>query len=728
MRFSNHGAVAMAMAASLVAAHDSPLEYSHSGKDLLDLDLGKTLHTGLDLDLHKGIHAGVDLNADLSGKVLVAGLLADIIVDPIAEVKAGAKVEVKCEDCHIKGDIDASISLAKVVPALSLSLKDVEVLLDLDVYIGAAATIAVNLVTPAKVSLPLPGLNVEALVHLDLILGVHTELDLSAGVYVSLPEASLETDILSGDILDVDFSGVVVKVLPIKVRIGCTELLADLRLRVDLGVSAAVDVDDILPLDQLIPGLDLGIDAGLELAVFVNLLEYVGLFCDAPGCPLVKESYGLNIGAAVELDVEVEDLLSIHLAPSVVTTILQIPPKDICIPSYPSTSTPGYSSGFPTPSGPSSTGVPTPSGPGSSSGIPTGPSSSLPGFPTGIPTSSIPSFPTLPSSSIPGFPSSSAPGSPSGSPSSSLPDFPTGVPTSSVPGSPSGPGSSGLPSPSGSGSSGVPTSGASVPTGSASGSVSTPSGPAPTSAPGGGEGSVTSTITSTATYTVTACAVNVPNCPAGYQTSVTLTHTTSFTTVCPASGSETGAVTAPPAPTSTGHNIQTITKEVTTMVPCSSTSTFVPPASISSPPYPGDIPHSTASYTAAVTPSSPAGYTGSVPVGYPSPSSFPGASATYPAGGPSASYPAGGPSASYPAASSSVIVGYPTPVPYPSGPAPPSGGNGTVPQTWATYAPSSTPSGPVGYPTATPPVTAGASKFGSKVAAVFALMGAVVVM
>ncbi|KAJ8126086.1 hypothetical protein O1611_g7552 [Lasiodiplodia mahajangana] len=287
MRFSNHGAVALAMAASLVTAHDSPLEYGQSGKDLLDLDLdlGKTLHTGVDLDLHKGIHAAVDLNADLSGKVLVAGLLADIVVDPIAEVKAGAKVEVKCEDCHVKGDIDASISLAKVVPALSLSIKDVEVLLDLDVYIGAAATIAVNLVTPAKVSLPLPGLNVEALVHLDLILGVHTELDLSAGVYVSLPEASLETDILSGDILDVDFSGVAVKVLPIKVRIGCTELLADLRLRVDLGVSAAVDVDDILPLDKLIPGLDLDIAAGLELAVFANLLEYVGLFCAAPECP-----------------------------------------------------------------------------------------------------------------------------------------------------------------------------------------------------------------------------------------------------------------------------------------------------------------------------------------------------------------------------------------------------------------------------------------------------------
>ncbi|KAI0905630.1 hypothetical protein F4823DRAFT_128901 [Ustulina deusta] len=395
MRFSAHGSVAMAMVASLATAtpHDGLLGLGSSGKGL---------------DLAQPIHAGVDLNADLSGQVLVAGLLADIVVDHLAEVDVGAKVAVICEDCHIKGEIDASISLEKVVPALSLSIKDVEILLDLDVYIGAAATIAVNLVTPAKISLPLPGLNIEALVHLDLILGVHTELDLSAGVYVSLPEASLATDILSGDILDVDFSGVAVKVLPIKVRIGCTELLADLRLRVDLGVSAAIDLDEILPLGELLPGLDIpAIGAGLEVAVFANLLEYVGLFCTAPECPLVKEVYGLNVGAAVELDVAVEDLLSIHLAPTIVTAVLSIPTNTICIPSY--TASPSSYSG-----------LPTPSGSGYYTGIPT---SSFPSFPTGIPTSSFPSFPT-------GVPTSSGP---AGEPTSSGPGFPTGVPTSTGP-------------------------------------------------------------------------------------------------------------------------------------------------------------------------------------------------------------------------------------------------------------------------------------------------------
>ncbi|GAP92565.1 putative circumsporozoite protein [Rosellinia necatrix] len=582
MRFSNQGAVAMAMAASVATA--TP----HGG--LLGLGYPNGGH-----DLGKPIHADIDLYADLSGKVLIAGLLADIVVDPIAEVKAGATVEVVCQDCHIKGEIDASISLTKVVPALSLSLKDVEVLLDLDVYIGAAATIAVNLVAPAKVSLPLPGVNVEALVYLDLILGVHTELDLSAGVYVSLPEASLETDILNGDILDVDFSGIVVKVLPIKVRIGCTELLADLRLRVDLGVAAAVDVDEILPLGQLLPGLDIpAIGAGLELAVYVNLLEYIGLFCNAPECPLVKESYGLNIGAAVELGVAVEDLLNIHLAPTVATALLTIPTNTICIPSY-TQSIPPY------------TGVPTPTGSYSSpaGGEPTGTSYSRPG---------------------------------------------SGEPTSS------GPASSGS-------ATGTPTDGSSVPV--STGPAPTSSGAVTTPAPGGDDGYVTSTITNTATYTVTACAVNVPNCPAGYQTSATITHTSSYTTVCPSG--ETASITAAPTPSATGgHGIDTITEHVTTMSSCDSTTTFVPPTSISSIPYPSDVPsHIPSSYPVeSSAPSSPVGgsstypgasSTASYPAGHSS-VSYPagGASETYPAGGASTTYPAGGASTTYPAGGAST--------------------------------------------------------------------------
>lgn len=151
-----------------------------------------------------GISASVDLDVQLQEELLVAGVLADVTVDPILGAAAAAEVAVLCRNCYVHGSVDASISLEKVVPALSLSLKDIEAYLDLDIQIGAAATIAVNLFTPEDlIKLALPGLNVEAMVFLDLVLDVSTAIDLSAGLYVELvDEAHLDTDILSGKILE----------------------------------------------------------------------------------------------------------------------------------------------------------------------------------------------------------------------------------------------------------------------------------------------------------------------------------------------------------------------------------------------------------------------------------------------------------------------------------------------------------------------------------------------
>ncbi|KAG4219617.1 hypothetical protein PC116_g31904, partial [Phytophthora cactorum] len=295
-----------------------------SERHLLDLDLPK--------DLSKPISANIDLGVDLSGTTLAAGVIAGVAVPPLVGVGADVEVEVACDTCYTKGNINASISLDKVVPALSLTLSDIEAKLDLDIKVGAGAVIAVNLFTPpSPISLPLPGLKVDALVHLDLVIGVETAIDLSAGIDLKLvDEAKIETDIFAGKILDAAFSGLSVQVLPIEVRIGCTKLLADLRLRVELGVAAEVDIDDIIPI------LDLPeIGAGLEVAVFANLLEYVGFFCATPVCPLSKESYGLNVGAAVELDVGIEDLLSIHIAPTISTALLSYPTTTLCEhPSY----------------------------------------------------------------------------------------------------------------------------------------------------------------------------------------------------------------------------------------------------------------------------------------------------------------------------------------------------------------------------------------------------------
>ncbi|KAI2621384.1 hypothetical protein GGS21DRAFT_535893 [Xylaria nigripes] len=557
MRLSNRGSVAIAMVASLATAapHNGELldvsvgllgsggsggsgssssdGYETSHDNNAGLDVG--LNHGNGLDLSKPVSVEVDLGADLSGKVLVAGVVADVAVNPVAAAAAGAEVSVVCEECHVKGEIEASVSLANTAPALSLSLKDVEVLLNLNVHIGAAATIAVNLVSPAKASFPLPGLNVDALVYLDLVLGVHAELDLSAGVYVSLPEALIETDILNGDILNTDLSGgVTVKVLPIKVRIGCTELLADLRLRVDLAVSAGVDANEALPLGQLVPGLQVPtIGAGVEAAVYVNLLEYIGLFCATPDCPLIKDSYGLNVGAAVAVGVEVENLLSVHLAPTISTALLNIPTQTLCTPSVPYTPVVTIPGG----SGPSTTGFPTITGPGSAGVTPTG------NGPSALP--------------------------------------PYGY------------------------------SGGLRPT------VSVPMSLRPLTTPAPGTDSLASIgnsiIGSIETFTVTACAVNVANCPPGFQTGVTITHTPKPTD--PASFE----------PTSTpgsGNVIGSITQQLTTMSSCSITSTFVAPPEFTAPPFPVatmPVPAGTISGSPS-GPSATDGILGSIPVVNGSPS------------------------------------------------------------------------------------------------------------
>ncbi|KAI1074761.1 hypothetical protein F5B20DRAFT_425614 [Whalleya microplaca] len=570
MRFSTHGSAAVALAASLATAAPSSLvERTPLGADL-----------GLPKNAGEPITASVDLGVDLSHKTLVAGLLADLAVHPLegvsAEVAAAAQVAVICDECYTKGNINASINLSNVVPSLSLSLTDIKAKLDLGIRIDAGATIAVNLYTPdLPISLPLQGLGLkaDALVSLDLILGVHTAIDLDAGIELDLvDEATIETDILAGKILDANFKGVAVQVLPIKVRIGCTELLADLRLRVELGVSAEVDVDDIVPI------LDLPeIGAGVEAAVFVNLLEYVGFFCATPTCPKSKESYGLNIGVAANVNVEVEDLLSLTLAPTISTALLSIPTSTICEhPSY---------------------------------------------------TASVPTL---------------------------------AVTTPAV----------------------VPSVGAGYPSASGSSPVTT--------APAGGD-LTTSTVQHTQTFTVTACAVNVPNCPGNYQTTATLIHTTEYTTVCPAT--QTAPITAaPPAPTiSKPADVSTVTK--VTMVPCSEESTFTPPAGTPAPSQPAPAPSATKPASTAETQpasSAPASPSASVPTGgvsYPTSRSYPGGEAP-PAGGypvetPSSSAPGGGapapvpsspaesaPSSSYPASGPSTSATQPAGgAPAPSSPA-----------------------------------------------------------
>ncbi|KAI0175114.1 hypothetical protein BJ166DRAFT_163597 [Pestalotiopsis sp. NC0098] len=511
MLFSATGPLAVALAAASAVSASAPhgaITPVQAERDLLglNLDLG---------DLSKPTSLDISLDADLTGKTLVEAHVAvgadvDVnvtdIVDASADVDADVNLMVKCLDCYVKGDINATVSLDNLVPALSLSLKDIEAELDLELYVGVATTVAVNLYTPLEpLQLPIAGLTVGAMVYVDLVLQLDAAIDVTAGVYVKLTEeALLEIDILKGELLTASFTGLAVKTLPIEVRIGCARLQADLRIRIQAGISAEVDINDLIPLGIDIPE----IGAGVELGVYANLAEYVGFFCDTPSCPLSQESWGLNVGVIADVDVEVGDLLDIDVAPTVSVALLTLPTATHCVQSGGSTL------------------------------------STLPGHPGHEATTSAGSYPTGSASAVTSSENSAVTGS-------------AGV--------------SSLPS-----------------------------------------GYVTSTVQSTATYTFTQCAASVPNCPASYQTGQTVTKTVDvYTTVCPATMSLPATTSAAPVTSSSAHPT-TIVTEVTTLVPCSQTSTFTPPA--------GVTPYSSSS-TAAVTtsasvssgkPSSPASV--SVPV------------------------------------------------------------------------------------------------------------------
>ncbi|KAH7040819.1 uncharacterized protein B0I36DRAFT_391675 [Microdochium trichocladiopsis] len=315
MRFAPQSAVAVAMASSLASAN------SVEQRTGLGLDLSGLTH------LAKPISASVNLDQDLSGQVLAAGVLANPVVGDLVAVKEDLDISVICHDCYTRGNIEASISLEHVVPALKLSITDIEAKLDLDISASDATSIAVNLIAAPVVDLPFLGLNLGASIYLDLVLGLSAAIDVSAGVEIELvDEAVLSTNILSGEILSAAFTGLEVAVLPIEVRVGCTELHATLRLRVELDAGVDVDAGDILPILDFVPE----IGAGLELAVFVNLVEYVGLFCPDQSCPVPYDSYGLNVGAIVGLDVSVENLARIHLAPTISTALLEAPTATHC--------------------------------------------------------------------------------------------------------------------------------------------------------------------------------------------------------------------------------------------------------------------------------------------------------------------------------------------------------------------------------------------------------------
>lgn len=83
--------------------------------------------------------------------------------------------------------------------------------------------------------------------------------------------------------------------LPVTVVSGKGTFKADLRLRVQAGAEASLDI--------------FGIGAGAVVGIYANIIEFVAVIEETPSCPLEADFWwDLNVGAYAHLDVRHEEI------------------------------------------------------------------------------------------------------------------------------------------------------------------------------------------------------------------------------------------------------------------------------------------------------------------------------------------------------------------------------------------------------------------------------------
>ncbi|KAF4449077.1 hypothetical protein F53441_7589 [Fusarium austroafricanum] len=502
-------------------------------------------------------------------------------------------------NAQIEGD--ATLELVKDFlkePRVRIGLGGVKAYVEIDISASAAVHESIELFASSALELEIPGLleaEAGAALALDLVVGVDAAIDVSAGVYLAFgEEAFVEVSLLTKEIVDVSLEGLVTKALPIGVGAE-VDLSAEIELQLGLRLRTEID----LKADLDIPVLE--IEAGAKIAVWVSLFEYTAVLIGTDNCIVsVDELIALTLGLAVELNVEIGDILDLSLAPTLTITLATAAQAKVC---QPNRGTPGgflepngkgngngngdktddktatrvislstlpaggadNTGDYTVPKATDSTGVMNPEGTGSASGSD---------------AHSVPSA-TGSASGSDAYPVPGATGSASGSDAYPIPGA-TGSASGSdaypVPGATGSGSESAYPMPSA-------TDGDAYPVGSEAASSGAGEKPSTTGSadagvtPAATTGDVTRTLTSTHVYTVTSCAASVINCPARYTQKVVTSTISKTTYVCPAT--ETGV---PAATTTGGHHkvpvpVTTITDTLTTVVPCKTrtTKTFHPP-------------------------------------------------------------------------------------------------------------------------------------------------------
>ncbi|PTD07270.1 hypothetical protein FCULG_00005986 [Fusarium culmorum] len=258
------------------------------------------------------------------------------VAAPASASGAAIKLGINLPKAQIQGD--ATLELVKGFlqePRVRIGLGGVKAYVEVGVSASAAVQESIELFASPALEIEVPGLleaEAGAAIALDLVVGVDAAIDLSAGVYLAFgEEAFVEVSLLTKDIVDVSLEGLVAKALPIGVAAevdlsAAVNLQLGLRLRTEIDLEAELDI----------PVLD--IEAGAKVAIWVSLFEYTAALVATDNCVVsVDEVIALTLGLAVELNVEIGDILELNLAPTLTVELATAAKAKVCMPNRGST-------------------------------------------------------------------------------------------------------------------------------------------------------------------------------------------------------------------------------------------------------------------------------------------------------------------------------------------------------------------------------------------------------
>ncbi|KAI0537343.1 hypothetical protein GGR58DRAFT_351897 [Xylaria digitata] len=307
MKLNNILFTSLTVALSCYASPTPILDLSAMGSPETELLVREGIKLARSQDIEKRISADFSLEKSWNNEVLFGGEWQN--TDPgNAE---HAELSVTCVECFTRGTVTAKVTDKHFLdPKLRIGFSGVQAYAALDLKASAEQTFSLNLfASNSPIGIGITGLDVGVVFFVDLVFSLSEAIDLTAGFQVTVPDdAYIEADIFKGDIDDSAFGGLNSQSLPVTVVSGHATFKADLRLRVQAGAEASIDL--------------FGIGAGAVIGIYANIIEFVAVIEKTPTCDLETEiSWGLNVGAYAHIDVVV-DYTILGPVPTVSTTLL----------------------------------------------------------------------------------------------------------------------------------------------------------------------------------------------------------------------------------------------------------------------------------------------------------------------------------------------------------------------------------------------------------------------